>query len=341
MMKDKMIIKALIASFFLFLLKQRECRAQGQLPDIRRVNFYRYSAVTNIETPIKKSDISIEMRPVNPDNDSRVQDLLIREGIYPNDKDVYKLLYELNPNIPRLDSLGSVSVINVPSIKKIKLTLENDNEYVVIHLDDSLIKATIKAIAEFKSKVLGSEFEATKRKFVDSNDYELLVSIGEKLEKFRSSMVNRSISFPYDVLLGINAECTLAVQILKLGQVGRPQLLNLSKINYNLSSVALRIFDIKSVTGTVPPAGTVYVRVEVIDNRNKPQTGYTVCYSFPGCENIPTCVNRLKNASSGYVFEADWSFWAVSEQKSYPPVTELKTVSVRSYDTDPIQLRKK
>jgi len=289
---------------------------------------------------IKATDFTIKVVPLKVNSSMTIEDILSQYKINPLDRDIYKLLYELNPGITQLDSLADNQVLNIPKFKF--SNRPTTNEVFTLHLDDSLINDIEKKCSFLFGKINSSDSLRLKTDY--SSDYVHMSNSILKLRQVKLTLQERSKIISHNQLVDFSAEASQLIDC-----INHPEAVEnknqVTVIDNNMSAWTKSLFELKS-SATLPLAPdaqnpTTYVSVTKVANNQKVLlAGYTIYYCAPGVDltNKHVFGENSSNtvAVSDKIPECTWNFWAT--KAGTPPDSQIKMYTVRRGNENQIEL---
>lgn len=307
--------------------------------DKSRLSFFIFNTDDGSQTALAQDDKSITLitEAIHVQTGQRVELLLIQRKINPNDKDIYELLYELNPVITDLGKLAAGNMVWP------KLVLNNrtlgSNQSITVHLDDQLKKRIVSNI--------------TKLSDIEKNDS---AKLARRLQPAVLLRMNRCIAKLLQISIAIQSQThilspdrlsdLLAETELLINQTindtsTNPIHRDLTTDEANIMTWA-RYFSEEKGGDDIPKSGKYAVRISLKKTNNALITsGYRIYYCAPGLEpHGVRPIDIINGTITCHLYPANWSFWAKKTPVSnpYPPDSEKIFVDISADDANVVNL---
>ncbi len=238
----------------------------------------------------------------------KIEDILLKEGIYPYDVDIYKLLYELNPQINRLDSINSHKEIILPIIK-LKGKKLDSNKLLIAILDKNKQEEIIDKINYLDT--------------ISKNRLPTLKTRINELKKLKDTIIERKKFFQYDQLIDLNEGINELINLYK----NNVQSIRDSNflLQYDSNMRYLNSMNLFRYRNNIQENGKVLIEINVLDSEGKKLDGYRIFYCSPGL--YPKGVHSFTALSSSIqpikVYLPKQVFWKIWGSRKNSKTNEL------------------
>lgn len=322
---------------FFFITYHLVGKTQG-LP-LNRITYEVYNLETGKFTKLEaKADVKLSTKTIIIKPGQRIEKILATEKINPMDKDVFSILYDLNPDVVRLDSLQVSTSIVIPTLAFIKRPLLA-NQLLSIRLDDKikrsiLVKNSI-LLDSLADKDSMRREVVVKKLFDNEETYDLYKESVTLFNQISTAIGERTTLINHEQLQDIDAVGSFLTKLIQ-SKASPPtkELARIPLVRADLKTWALYFIEQKA-NGSLPKDN----RIEVFFTLKKNGTstpikeGYRVFYCAPGL--LPDGAHSLGEVGSNIshkIPQANWAFWAKKTPVSnnYPPDTEKIEIFIDS-----------
>ncbi|MEW6737567.1 MAG: hypothetical protein AB1489_40165 [Acidobacteriota bacterium] len=299
-----------------------------------------------VEWPSEEISLNIIAEVI--EKDERVFDLLKTNGIHP-DVEAYSLLYDLNPNLKKIDPLPSGDSIKLPSIKggeQLKEKLRNGHIIVLTvnkQLKDELSALAIKINSLYKQiKIKQNNSNKTKQKLID-----YLADLADWFLYIRNKFLQRTgPPLRYETFLQIRNEAELLTHLMEKMLNSNRHLTRLQKnqIIAIHKDIELDIDKYENqMSGALPDGEPLYKVVVCIKGKNEERIkSIRVYYIANGLfreplTNPPVDSLGFPNLGSGASKELpikNYKIWGAKDGDPLHPLTTIFYLEVRPRDID-------
>lgn len=327
-------------TFLIFLTTISFCQAQVAVPRDRLSLYLKVDSSRKLTTLLNTpASVEISTQTVSVHKNDRIAFVLLKAKLEPG-LEMYELLYLLNPQIKRLDSLPDNQQLLLPVIRPVKTSLQN-GQLIAIRFDEALKNQILEKTKQIVPVLSSPDTTGIKSLLAGADAYEKFKDIVLQLDKLAAAIRERTIILSYEQLKDIDTECDVLVSVVKQSPATKP--IDIVTIDKNFNEWTRSVFERKG-SGSLPKnnSATVYASViKVVDNKKVKLAGYTIYYSSPGLEGKNSYSFGESSSSTDSVkaslAECTWKFWAAAKGE-LPSDTQFKTQSIRIDKNNIIEL---